>query len=228
MLLWHLWTADFSFSGINYSESDQYIMFSPVCSHAFQAGFRGICDGAICNDCNIIFVRNYAVLPEKVTGGTLFHMETGSRLEDGAKNIENNREGHLWKKKKLRWCNYYFTFRKGLCSGGTVHYGWIARWIRWRQLRRVKWTVREGGASSVKPSTGPDEDRQVNDGAAPQRKLLQRRRNTVQMEDRDCWWKTEVSLCASFQVLLRVAQKPRLHGLNLIMINQAAAPLKRG
>lgn len=83
MFLWHRWTADFSFSEINYSESDQYIMFSPVCSHAFQAGFRGICDGAICNDCNIIYVRNYAVLPEKVTAGTLFHMETGRSLEDG-------------------------------------------------------------------------------------------------------------------------------------------------
>lgn len=85
MLLWHRWSADFSFSQINYSESDQYIMFSPVCSHAFRAGFRGICDGAICNDCNIIYVRNYAVLPEKVTAGTLFHTETGRRLEDGAK-----------------------------------------------------------------------------------------------------------------------------------------------
>lgn len=60
-------------------------MFSLVCSHAFQAGFRGICDSAICNDCNIIYVRNYAVLPEKVTAGTLFHTETGRRLEHGAK-----------------------------------------------------------------------------------------------------------------------------------------------
>lgn len=121
MLLWHRWTADFSFSQINYSESDQYIMFSPVCSHAFRAGFRGICD--ICNDCNIIYVRNYAVLPEKVTAGTLFHTETGRRLEDGAKilKITGSLRTFVERKKKLRWCNYYFTFRKGLCSGGTVH-----------------------------------------------------------------------------------------------------------
>lgn len=68
---------------------------------------------------------------------------------------------------------------------------------------------RGGGASSVKPSADPDEDRQVNDGVVSHRKLLQRCRNTVQMEPRDCLWKAEVSLCAGFRVLLRVAQKPR-------------------
>lgn len=46
--------------------------------------------------------------------------------------------------------------------------------------------VGEWGPSGVKTSTDPDEDRQVNNGAASRRKLLQRRRNTVQMEHRDC------------------------------------------
>lgn len=77
-------------------------MFSPVCSHAFQAGFRGICDSAICNDGNIIYMRNYPVLPEKVTVGTLFLTETGRRLEDGAKilNITGSLRTFVERKKK--------------------------------------------------------------------------------------------------------------------------------